>query len=262
MRTTEALPIWCESGGSAHGTVLLLHGVGATAAVWHGVQRALAQRGMLGWLAPDLSGHGASGWLPSYSVGSLAGALAPLLQEGTPVFVVGHSLGAYVGLALASGWFGVKVRGVLGIGPKIIWSGPELETARELAARPTRWYPGADEAVARYRRVSGLTADIAPAEDVLARGIVREEPGWRLAQDPCSFAAAGAPFASLIASTALPVVLARGEHDPMVSIPELQRHAAQVHSITGAGHNAHVERPTEVAALIESLIAETPSPDH
>jgi pimeloyl-ACP methyl ester carboxylesterase len=260
--TDEGRPIWCESGGSGSATVLLLHGVGATAAVWNGVRGALAQRGMLRWLAPDMSGHGASQWRPTYSVGCLAAALAPLLQGCEPTFVVGHSLGAYVGLALASGWFGVRIQGVLGIGPKITWSGPELQTARELAARPVRWYASADEAVARYRRVSGLTSDIAPGEEVLARGIVKTEHGWRLAQDPRAFAAAGAPFASLSASAAAPVILARGEHDPMVSTPELQRHAARVHSIAGAGHNAHVERPAQVAALLESLIALGGSPDH
>ncbi|TLZ27321.1 MAG: alpha/beta hydrolase, partial [Gammaproteobacteria bacterium] len=79
----------------------------------------------------------------------------------------------------------------------------------------------------RYRRVSGLGMDIAPGEEWLARGSVHAERGWRLAQDPRTFAVAGAPFASLVASATVPVLLARGERDPMVSLQELRMHAPQ-----------------------------------
>jgi len=258
--TDETTAIWSESGGSGC-AVVLLHGVGATAAVWNGVRAALRERAVH-WMSVDLSGHGGSRWLSSYSVGQLAAALSPALRAHEGALLVGHSLGAYVGLALASGWFGVRVRGVVCLGPKISWSDAELSTARELAARPTRWYAREEEAVARYRRISGLTAEIAPHAETLARGIFKGEQGWRLAQDPRTFAAAGAPFATLIASTAAPVLLARGEHDPLVSAQELHSHAARAHSIAGAGHNVHVERPAEVVSLLDSLIAQCPPPEH
>jgi pimeloyl-ACP methyl ester carboxylesterase len=247
--------IWYESGGAGPRTALLLHGVGATAAVWRGVEQALQERGAMRWVAADLSGHGGSDWQPFYSIGQLAAALAELVRESPELFVVGHSLGAYVGLALASGWFGIQVRGVLGIGPKIAWPPADLQAARELAARPVRWYATGEEAWARYRRVSGLGADIAPAEASLARGVIHAEPGWRLAQDPRSFAVAGAPFATLARSAAGRVLLARGEHDPMVSLEELRMHAPQAHDIPGTGHNAHLEDPRAVIALLEPLVA-------
>jgi len=249
--------IWYESGGDGSRTALLLHGLGATAAVWKSVGRALQERGTMRWLAADLGGHGGSDWQSSYSVGQLAAQLAELVQQQQirELFVVGHSLGAYVGLALASGWFGIAVRGVLGIGPKISWPAADVQAARELAARPVRWYPAAEEAWTRYRRVSGLTADIAPGEEWLARGAVQAESGWRLAQDPHTFSVAGAPFASLAASATAPVLLARGEHDPMVSLPELRVCARQARDIPGAGHNAHIEDPAAVVALLEQLLA-------
>jgi len=258
--TDQAAAIWSETGGSGR-TVVLLHGVGATAAVWNGVRDALRQR-PVGWMSVDLSGHGGSQWLSSYSVGQLAAALAPVLRGHRDVLIVGHSLGAYVGLALASGWFGVRVSGVLCLGPKIAWSDADLDSSRELAARPVRWYALEEEALTRYRRVSGLSAEIAPQAQTLARGVLRGEQGWRLAQDPGTFAAAGAPFATLIASAAAPVVLARGEHDTLVSAQELQRHAAPAHSIGGAGHNVHVERPAEVVSLLDGLIAHSHSSEH
>ena len=247
--------IWCESGGEGGCTILLLHGLGATAAVWKSVQRALEERGAMRWLAADLGGHGGSDWQSSYSVGQLAAPLAELVQQCTgELFIVGHSLGAYLALALASGWYGIAVHGVLGIGPKISWPAADLQAARDLAARPVRWYPTAEEAWTRYRRVSGLTAEIAPGEEWLARGVVEAESGWRLAQDARTFAVAGAPFASLAASATAPVVLARGERDPMVSVQELRTHARQAHDIPGAGHNAHIEDPQAVVALLEQLL--------
>jgi len=247
--------IWYESGGEGSRGALLLHGLGATAAVWKSVRRALQERGTMRWLAADLGGHGGSDWQSFYSVGKLAAQLAELVQQQRigELFIIGHSLGAYVALALASGWFGIAVRGVLGIGPKISWPATDLQAAREVAARPVRWYPTEEEAWTRYRRVSGLTADIAPDEEWLARGAVKAESGWRLAQDPRTFAVAGAPFASLAASATAPVLLARGERDPMVSLQELRTYAPQAHSISGAGHNAHIEDPAAVIALFEQL---------
>jgi pimeloyl-ACP methyl ester carboxylesterase len=175
--------------------------------------------------------------------------------EAGELYIVGHSLGAYIGLALASAWFAIDVRAVLGIGPKVDWPASDVQAARELAARPLRRYATAEEAWARYRRVSGLTADIVPAEESLARGVIHEESGWRLAQDPRTFAVAGAPFASLAASATAPVLLARGERDPMVTLEQLAAHAREARDIPGAGHNAHAEAPAAVLGLIEQLLS-------
>ena len=249
--------IWYESGGEGSRGALLLHGLGATAAVWNSVRRALQERGTLRWFAADLGGHGGSDWQSFYSVGELAAQLGGLLQQQQlrELFIVGHSLGAYVALALASGWFGITVRGVLGIGPKISWPAADVQAAQDLAARPVRWYATEEEAWSRYRRVSGLSAEIAPGQEWLARGALEAGSGWRLAQDPRTFAVAGAPFASLAASAIAPVLLARGEHDPLVSLQELQTHAPRAQDIPGAGHNVHVEDPAAVVALLEQLAA-------
>jgi pimeloyl-ACP methyl ester carboxylesterase len=253
--------MWHESGGEGSRTVLLLHGLGATAAVWRPLERALQKRATLRWVAPDLGGHGGSDWQSVYSVGQLAAQLVGLLQPQPPphppgeLFIIGHSLGVYLGLALASGWFGIGVRGVLGIGPKIAWPDAEVQAAREIAARPLRWYASEEEAWSRYRRVSGLTPEIAPAEECLARGVARGEEGWRLAQDPRTFAVAGAPFASLAASSTAPIHLARGERDPMVSLQELRVYDPRAQEIPGTGHNAHLEDPAAVLAALERLEA-------
>jgi pimeloyl-ACP methyl ester carboxylesterase len=246
---------WCERGGSGPRAILLLHGLGATAAVWNGVRRAIEQRAIGQWFAPDLDGHGGSAWRRHYTVGDYAVEAAELVRGTQNLFVIGHSLGAYIALALASRWFGIEVAGVLGVGPKITWSEADLLGSRELASRPVRWYATAEEAWARYRRVSGLDTAVAPSDDWLARGVVQGDEGWRLSQDPRSFGVAGAPFDSLATSARARVILARGERDAMVSTAELQAHASEVVEIAGCGHNVQVENADAIVDLLQSLIA-------
>jgi pimeloyl-ACP methyl ester carboxylesterase len=248
--------LWCERGGASSRTVLLLHGLGATAAVWRNVQQVIAKRGVGAWIAPDLSGHGLSESRPLYSIGQFAADAAALVRDVDELFIVGHSLGVYVGLALASRWFGVRVKGVLGVGPKVTWSEADLQGARDLAARHVRWYAQESEAVARYRRVSGLDENIAPDRQWLERGVTQGAEGFRLTQDPRTFSVAGAPFATLAASADARFLLARGERDAMVSLDELRAHRPDARDIPGVGHNAHVEDAQAIVALLEELIAQ------
>ena len=245
--------LWHEKGGSGRRTILLLHGLGATSAVWVGLRRVLNERCIGRWIAPDLSGHGRSDVQAQYSIGSLAAELASLVRDEPELFVIGHSLGAYLGLALASRWFGVNVHGVVGVGPKVSWQAGDVQAAHELARRPVRWYATSEEALNRYRRVSGLDARVAPAEEWLRNGVSHAEEGWRLTQDPLTFQVAGAPFGSLVASAQARIVLARGEHDPMVRTSELLLHCREAYEIAGTGHNAHVEKPDEIVGLLERL---------
>ena len=251
---------WYASGGTGTRITLLLHGLGATAAVWSGTQRVLEQRGVGRWIAPDLSGHGGSDARASYSVGEFAAELVCLVQGESEVFIVGHSLGVYIGLALASRWFGIKVRGLVGLGPKISWSQTDLQATSELAGRGVRWYATSEEAWTRYRRVSGLTPEVAPNPQWLARGVVAGEQGWRLSQDPRTFCVAGAPFGTLAASAQTRLVLARGENDPMVSTAELRMHAEDAVDVPGTGHNAHVEDPGAIVGLLEGLLEHDRAP--
>jgi pimeloyl-ACP methyl ester carboxylesterase len=251
----HAEQIWHERGGDGARTVLLLHGLGATGAVWRGVQDVLKQRGSVRWIAIDLSGHGFSRQTSTYSVGQLAADLAALIRDEPRLLLVGHSLGTYVALALASGWFGLRAEGVLGIGPKLTWSDADHAGMRELASRPIRWYQQESEATARYRRVSGITVEVAAGEQHLARGVTRAAEGFRLSQDPRAFLVGQAPFDSLVASARCPVLLARGEHDPMVSLQELRMHCPDAFEIPAAGHNVHVEKPQSIADAIERMLA-------
>jgi pimeloyl-ACP methyl ester carboxylesterase len=82
--------------------VLLLHGLGVGGAVWQAFARRLLPD--LAAVAPDLRGHGKSDAPPAgYSPRDYALDVAALVTEflEPPVPVIGNSLGALVGLALA-----------------------------------------------------------------------------------------------------------------------------------------------------------------
>jgi pimeloyl-ACP methyl ester carboxylesterase len=195
--------------------MLLLHGLGATGGVWQGVEAITPA------VAPDLPGHGAAAWHETYTFTSHAEAVLPLLEVfDRPVPVVGHSMGGVVALELA-------------------------------ALAPDR----VSRAVERYLRVSGLAGLVRSDDPMVERAVVDREAagegsGWRLAQDPRTFGVGVPDMARLLATARCPVVLARGEHDPMVAHEQLADLAAEAVTLLGLGHNAHVEDPAAVLALL------------
>ncbi|MPY78847.1 MAG: alpha/beta fold hydrolase [Actinophytocola sp.] len=238
-------------GDPAGSSLLLLHGLGATSRVWDGLIDRLDDGWR--WGAPDLPGHGGSAPLTRYSIGGLAAAVAPEVDRDRPLVVLGHSLGGAVGLALASGWFGVSVVAVCGLGIKVRWSDAELAKAAEVAARPNRVYDSRQDAVDRALKVAGLaglvTAD-APAADA---GVVRADDGWTLALDPAAFGVGAPDMDGLLAAARAPVILAAGEHDPMGPPEHLHELRPDAVTLPGLGHNAHVEDPTALLPLLDRL---------
>ncbi|MGW4502249.1 alpha/beta fold hydrolase [Micromonospora sp. NPDC004336] len=231
--------------------LLLLHGMGATGDVWLPWAPLLERRWPGRWLAPDLAGHGWSPPLPAYSFAGLADRLAAGLTAGDRLVVLGHSLGGVVGLALAARAAGLPVDAVVGLGIKAVWSPAELARAGELAGRPVAWFAGRDEAARRYLRVAGLTGLFAPDHPVVEAGLRQVDGRWRLAMDPAAFAVGEPDLPALLAATDVPVLLARGEHDPMVTDAQLKELGVPVATLPGLGHNAHVEDPEAVLALVD-----------
>ncbi|MFI5486936.1 alpha/beta fold hydrolase [Micromonospora echinaurantiaca] len=231
--------------------LLLLHGMGATGEVWLPWAPLLERRWAGRWLAPDLAGHGWSPPLPRYSFAGLAGQVAGGLKPGDRLVVLGHSLGGVVGLALAARTAGLTVDAVVGLGIKAVWSPAELDRAAALAARPVTWFATRDEAARRYLKVAGLTGLFAPEHPVVEAGLRQVDGRWRLAMDPAAFAVGEPRLPALLAATDVPVVLARGERDPMVSDEQLKELGVPVVTLPGLGHNAHVEDPEAVLALVD-----------
>jgi pimeloyl-ACP methyl ester carboxylesterase len=247
-------------GGRGGPVLLLLHGLGATGDVFGGWRSWLDRRWSGQWLAPDLPGHGASPPLPRYTFEGLAAALAPAVGAaagaGTPIVVLGHSLGGAVGLALADQRHALPVGAVVGLGIKVVWSEDDLARARALAERPPAWHETRDEAAARYLRVAGLADLLSTEDEAVDAGLRTADGRWGLALDPRAFAVGAPDMGGLLARCPAAVTLARGEHDPMNTDEHLTRLGAPTRTLAGLGHNAHVEDPERCAALLDPYVDE------
>ncbi|MFK3983437.1 alpha/beta fold hydrolase [Micromonospora sp. NPDC050397] len=243
-------------------TLLLVHGLGATGAVWDRWRPYLDEHWAGRWLAPDLPGHGAAKPLPRYTFGAMASHLADLLDRDRPVVVLGHSLGGVLGLALASGWFGVRVRTAIGLGIKVHWTADELAKAGALARRPVTWFDSREAAAERHLRVSGLAGLLSPDDPVVATGIVEQEGRWRLAMENATFGVGKPDLPGLLAAARGRVLLARGEHDPMVTMDQLTQLSPSAVTLRALGHNAHVEDPSRVADLLTPPLPAARPADH
>ncbi|GAA2981689.1 alpha/beta fold hydrolase [Actinokineospora diospyrosa] len=220
-------------------TLVLLHGLAGSGALWDG----LAGQWDGPVLAPDLAGHAGAAPLKRYSFGALAARVAEGLDPDRPVAVLGHSLGGVVALALASGWFGVRVGAVVALGVKVSWSPDDLAKGAALAARPPKVFETRAEAEAWAGKLAGL-----PSGPVAEAG-----GGWRAALDPRAFGVGRPDLPALLAAARCPVTLAAGERDPMSPVEQLRALVPNPVVLPGVGHNAHVEDPAAVAVLLEYL---------
>ncbi|WP_412751009.1 alpha/beta hydrolase [Krasilnikovia sp. M28-CT-15] len=237
-------------GGTGSPLLVLLHGLGATGDVWSGWPGLLGRRWPGRWIAPDLPGHGGSAPLTRYTFDGLAAAVAELIPPDAPAVVLGHSLGGVVALALAARR-STEVRGVVGLGIKVVWSDEDLRRARALAERPRAWYSTRAEAAARYLRVAGLDGLLAADDPAVDAGLVRRDDRWRLALDPAAFGVGRPDMPGLLAGCPVPVVLARGVDDPMNTDEQLSALDVPTATLAGVGHNAHVQDPEQTFALVE-----------
>lgn len=243
--------LWVAEGGQGAHLVVLLHGLGATAAVWTGVAAALQARG-LRWLAPDLRGHGRSCAEGPFGLGNHAADVARLLAGEDPaaVTILGHSFGGAVGALLCGGLFGPLPAALVTLGVKQTWPPEDIAAAQALAQRPARIFATEAEALDRYARVSGLAGLVGPGAAELAGGVRPVEGGFALAMNPAAFGAVGPSIEALLRGVAVPLRMAAGQGDTMVTLAEMRRIDPGAQVLDGLPHNAHVAGPAQVAALV------------
>jgi pimeloyl-ACP methyl ester carboxylesterase len=247
--------LYVERGGNGEPTLLLLHGMGGSAAVWAGVIDLLDEHWPGSWIAPDLPGHGRSPAFAEYSYDRFAAAIAEAIGPDRAVAVLGHSLGGAIGLALAAGDYGVPVTGFVGVGIKVRWSEQELAGAKELGKRIV---PGASrqEAAERAVKVAGLAGLWTPDHPGVDSLLDRLRDSWRPIFDLKALAV-GAPDMTgglaTLAARGIPATLAAGERDPMSPADHLQALVPRPVILPGLGHSAHVEDPAALLPLIAGL---------
>lgn len=239
--------------GEGDTSLLLLHGLGATGEVWSGLRTLLAERWGGEVQVPDLPGHGGSAPIGTYSFDSLATALAGSLAGCSSLIVCGHSLGGVLALTLAGPKYALPVRAVCGIGIKTNWSVEDLTRAGALASKPNPVFSTRTEAAQRHLKLAGLTGLLAP-DAVPETALLHDDRGWRVAFDPRAFAVGAPDMPRLLAECRTPLCLAAGEHDAMSPAATLRALRADAVVLPGLGHNAHVERPEAIYALLRPFL--------
>lgn len=242
--------LFSESIGEGEPTLVLLHGLGGNGLVW----RPLIEKLEAPWpgriLVPDLRGHGRSPRGAHYGIGQHAADVAELLPPDARVWLVGHSMGGLVGLALASGHFGVSAHWTFGFGIKVTWRDDELARLADLAKATPKVYPTREEAAERFLKGAGLVGLMAPDDEAVAVSLRHTSAGWSLTQDPATLRVAGPAFKPVLQAAEGAICLGRGEEDRMVSHNDLVAFRSDIVEFPGLGHNPHVEAPEAVAEVI------------
>jgi len=249
--------MYVEQGGEGPDLLLMLHGMGATGAVWSPLCEGAGSRWPGRWVIVDLPGHGRSDGQDVYAIGqtaaTVARAILPQIDPAGRLVVLGHSLGGVIGLALATGWFGVTPHQVFGAGIKIAWNDDELRRMETLASQPAKIFSTEEEAWGRYLKVSGLAGIADAAAPVAARGIRRSAEGWRLAMDPRAHAVGKPPLSELVALARCPVHLGRGRDDALVTLDQMRALDPDASELGPHGHNVMVEAPARVWDWVASF---------
>lgn len=243
--------LYAERGGQGARLIVLLHGLGATAAVWRGVAAVLEAQGHR-WIAPDFRGHGRSLAEGPYGFGIHAADLAHLLagEDMAQVTLLGHSFGGVIGALLAGGLFGPPPARLVTLGVKQRWTAEEIAGAQAMAQRPAKVFATEAEAWDRYAKVSGLAGLVAPGAPELAGGIKAVDGGYALATAPGVYGAVGPSIEAILKAALSPLRMAAGESDPMVTLAQMQAIDPGATLLPGLPHNAQVVAPGQVAALV------------
>lgn len=243
--------------------VIFIHGLAADRTVWWPVMDAIDELSPLTAQSISLPGHGGEPSVARPSFGGYAAHVADRIDPDVEgILVVGHSLGTLVGAVLAGGMFGFRIRGFMGIAPKLTWSEGEVTASAERAARGRRLFSSIEEAARAVRRMSGGTAE-ADSGGIdrlsLTRGLTG---GYAGIFDPMSSptrllgSAANEVIDSALSSVRCPRRMLVGSEDSGVSLEELQRYDPQAVEVDGVGHNPHVEVPEIVARWVHDFASE------
>jgi len=235
--------------------IVLVHGLGGTLNVWHGVIEALSLHHHC--IALDLRGHGRSEGKNAFSIKGWAQDIEALITalELPPVTLVGHSMGSLITQHLAHARPElvdnlVLVGGISYFEPPMKDAYAEradLVEAEGMDALIDAWLPGAlsPRNAARLPQLVGLLRDMF------------------LRNDPTSYAKSCRAIAKAPATPRTeigqPTLLLVGDHDrstPIAMTEELHREipVSTVRVIANAAHWVSLEQPDAItAAVLEFL---------
>jgi pimeloyl-ACP methyl ester carboxylesterase len=213
-------------------------------------------------VAYDRRGYASSVHLPadgpfSRQIDDLASVIAATSSAGRPIVVVGHSLGATIGLG-----YGARrptdLVGLVAGEPPMSWMPwwPSTAGTSTIAVAREHGHRAAAESFMRrivgdrvWERLPEATKDARRAE------------GEAIVSDLSSLRTGGAPFD--LRSVRVPVIVLRGTRSAAHNRRGSEYAAALVPMATirpldGAGHAVHTERPDDLALAVCELLADPP----
>jgi pimeloyl-ACP methyl ester carboxylesterase len=256
--TPIAYRAWGRPGSPG---IVLVHGGAAHSRWWDHIGPLMAQGRRVAAL--DLSGHGDSGRRDTYSLDVWAHELLAVAAAAgitAPPTVIGHSMGGFVTLRLAS-LYGARIAGAVAIDSPVRDLTPEEQAAREHRAfGPLHVYPTRAAAVDRFHPVPDQ-----PTLGYITRHIaetsVRETGGgWTWKFDPRIFARPQFG-AGLLTRLDCRVALFRAEHGILsrqmseVMYDRLGRVAPLI-EIPAAGHHVMLDQPIALIAALRTLLSD------
>lgn len=261
LSRTEAERLKIDESGSGP-ALLCLHGVGGCGAWFTGFARRLGDRFRV--LTLDLPGTGANreAFAP-FSIERCAQVLADYLalREPEPVALLGHSMGAIIGLHLAAAAPG-RLRALLSIGglPSITaGTRARLNERKPLVENHGMAGLGWKVAAANFSQASLARS---PETLALFAGL------WE-SQDPSAYlqgidALLAAKAESLAPHAKMPCLVLRGTEDGYAPAEESRRFAASLPGpmrfveMEGCGHMTFLEAPEAFAEEVAGFLETTP----
>lgn len=262
--------------GSGEETLLLIHGMAGSSETWRAVIPQLSKKYRV--IAPDLLGHGQSAKPRSdYSLGAFAVLLRDLLDELgiARATVAGQSLGGGVAMQFAYQHPDFCQRLVLissgGLGPDVGWtlrllSAPGAELLLPVIAPPPVVTAG--NKVRSWLSAGGIQsprgAEMWSAYSSLADSQTRQA-FLKTLRSVVDYRGQSVSALNRLHLTAdLPTMIIWGDQDKIIPIEHGYsvcdaRPGCRLEVLAGVGHFPHVERPSEVADMIEDFIETTPS---
>lgn len=255
IQTDQSLGILTQPGEPR---VVLLHGLAGHRGEWLKVVEHLPSD--MGLVVPDLRGHGTSfdGQQPAMDRSAFVQDVAAILEAEAagPVTLVGHSIGGVIATLVATDMPHLVSNLIL------VETGMEALTSKELR-QLKRWFKLWPKAFVDAQSAMTFFGIDAPSSPAWVAGLKRTDAGLVPRFDKQSMLAAAKSLGgearweqwqSLTSKTTLILsqssAVAEADRERML---ELQPRTV-VHTVGDAGHDAHLDQPAKVAALIKQTV--------